>query len=48
MIATQSAKFDMVISDLNMPGLSRVDRADWIKAHPVFRHIPVFLATSEA
>ncbi|MEM1277635.1 MAG: response regulator [Pseudomonadota bacterium] len=46
--ALQGAKYDIVISDLNMPGLSGIDLAEKIKAHPVFRHIPVFLATSEA
>ncbi|MEL7214316.1 MAG: response regulator [Pseudomonadota bacterium] len=41
-------KFDIVISDLNMPGLSGVDLARKIKAHPVLRTTPVFLATSDA
>ncbi len=40
--------FDLVISDLNMPGLSGVDLARKIKEHPVFNRIPVFLATSDA
>lgn len=44
----QTAKFDVVISDLNMPGLSGLELAAKIKAHPVFSRIPVFLATSEA
>lgn len=41
-------KFDLVISDLNMPGLSGVELARKIKLHPVFARIPVFLATSDA
>jgi two-component system chemotaxis response regulator CheY len=41
-------KFDVVISDLNMPGLSGTELAQKIKAHPVLRSVPVFLATSEA
>ncbi|QPH52388.1 response regulator [Pontivivens ytuae] len=41
-------RFDIVISDLNMPGLSGVDLARRIKEHPVFARIPVFLATSDA
>ena len=41
-------KFDVVISDLNMPGLSGTELAQRIKAHPVLRSVPVFLATSEA
>ncbi|MEM7508930.1 MAG: response regulator [Pseudomonadota bacterium] len=44
----QTAKFDVVISDLNMPGLSGLELAAKIKAHPIFNRIPVFLATSEA
>jgi two-component system chemotaxis response regulator CheY len=41
-------RFDVVISDLNMPGLSGTELAQKIKAHPVLRSVPVFLATSEA
>ncbi len=41
-------KFDCVISDLNMPGLSGVDLAKKIKEHPVLKATPVFLATSES
>ncbi len=41
-------KFDAVISDLNMPGLSGVELAQKIKAHPVLKSTPVFLATSES
>jgi two-component system chemotaxis response regulator CheY len=46
--AMMTKKFDVVISDLNMPGLSGVELAQKIKEHPVFRSIPVFLATSDA
>ena len=41
-------KFDVVISDLNMPGVSGVELAERIKAHPQLKSIPVFLATSNA
>ena len=41
-------RFDVVISDLNMPGLSGVELAERIKAHPVLKSIPAFLATSNA
>lgn len=44
----QSKPFDIVISDLNMPGWSGLDLAEKIKAHPVLKSIPVFLATSDA
>jgi len=41
-------KFDAVITDLNMPGLSGTDLAVKIKAHPVLKGTPIFLATSDA
>lgn len=41
-------KFDVVISDLNMPGMSGVELAEKIKADPGLNSIPVFLATSKA
>lgn len=44
----QTKKFDAVISDLNMPGISGVDLAEKIKAHPALSATPVFLATSDA
>ncbi len=43
-----SKKCDVVISDLNMPGMNGVDLARQIKAHPVLKAIPVLLATSDA
>ena len=46
--ALMAKKFDVVISDLNMPGLSGLDLAKKIKEHPVLNRIPVFLATSES
>ncbi len=44
----QTKKFDAVISDLNMPGMSGVDLAEKIKAHPALNSTPIFLATSDA
>lgn len=41
-------KFDAVISDLNMPGMTGVELAQRIKAHPVLKGTPVFVATSES
>ena len=41
-------RFDVVISDYNMPGVSGVELAERVKAHPDLKTIPVFLATSEA
>lgn len=44
----QTKQFDVVVSDLNMPGMTGVDLAEKMKAHPVLKGIPVFLATSDA
>jgi two-component system chemotaxis response regulator CheY len=41
-------RFDVIISDLNMPEVSGVELAQRIKAHPDLKSIPVFLATSNA
>lgn len=41
-------RFDVVISDLNMPGVSGVELARRIKAHPDLKRTPVFLSTSNA
>ncbi len=43
----QTAKFDVVISDLNMPGMSGVELAKEVKGHPVLKDVVFLLATSE-
>ena len=43
----QAARFDVVISDLNMPGMSGVDLAREVKSHPVLKSVCFLLATSE-
>ncbi len=42
----RSQRFDVGISDLNMPGMSGLDLAAAARAHPVLRSIPIFVATS--
>lgn len=44
----KARRFDVVISDYNMPGTSGVELAERVKADPDLKGIPVFLATSEA
>lgn len=39
-------RFDVVISDLNMPGTNGVELAERIKAHPDLKGVPIFLASS--
>jgi len=43
----KTQRFDAVISDLNMPGMSGLDLAASTRAHPVLKSIPMFVATSE-
>jgi two-component system chemotaxis response regulator CheY len=43
----QHQRFDAVISDLNMAGMTGLDLAASIRAHPVLRSVPVFVTTSE-
>ncbi len=38
---------DIVITDLNMPGMSGLDLTAKTRAHTVLKAIPVFVATSE-
>ncbi|MEL6316450.1 MAG: response regulator [Pseudomonadota bacterium] len=43
----QTARFDVVISDLNMPGMSGAELTREVKDHPVLKDVLFFLATSE-
>ena len=43
----QASRFDVVISDLNMPGMSGIDLAKEVKNHPVLKSVCFLLATSE-
>jgi len=43
----KAQRFDAVISDLNMPGMSGLDLAAATRAHPVLKSVPMFVATSE-
>ena len=45
--AMKTQRFDAVISDLNMPGMSGLDLAAATRAHPVLKSVPIFVATSE-
>jgi CheY-like chemotaxis protein len=38
----------VVITDLNMPGLSGIDVVTWIRAHPVLRDMKVVMMTDSA
>ncbi len=45
--AMKTQRFDAVISDLNIPGMSGLDLAAATRAHPALKSIPVFVATGE-
>jgi two-component system chemotaxis response regulator CheY len=44
----KSAKYDFVVSDINMPNMNGFDLLKSIKADDALRHIPVLMVTAEA
>jgi two-component system chemotaxis response regulator CheY len=44
----KAAKFDFVVSDINMPNMNGFDLLKAIKADPELRHLPVLMVTAEA
>lgn len=44
----QGAKFDCIISDINMPGMDGIQFTKAIRAHPIHRSAPVLLLTTES
>ena len=44
----KSRKFDMVISDINMPNMNGFELLDAIKADASLKHLPVLMVTAEA
>lgn len=47
MTALEKNKFDLIISDLNMEGMSGTDLLNKVREHPVLKNMPFLLATSE-
>lgn len=43
----EKAKYDLIISDLNMDGMSGTDLLNTVRKHPVLKDMPFLLATSE-
>ena len=44
----KSAKYDFVVSDINMPDMNGFDLLKAIKAEDSLKHIPVLMVTAEA
>ena len=44
----KGAKFDFVVSDINMPNMNGFDLLNAIKADATLKHIPVLMVTAEA
>jgi two-component system chemotaxis response regulator CheY len=44
----KAAKYDFVVSDINMPNMNGFDLLKAVKAEESLRHIPVLMVTAEA
>lgn len=44
----QSGKFDLLITDWNMPGMQGIDLLKAVRADPKLRNIPVLMVTAES
>ncbi len=44
----KGAKFDFVVSDINMPNMTGFQLLSAIKADPTLKHLPVLMVTAEA
>ncbi len=44
----KAAKYDFVVSDINMPNMNGFDLLKAVKAEDSLRHIPVLMVTAEA
>jgi two-component system chemotaxis response regulator CheY len=40
-------KFDLVITDINMPDINGLELVSFVKRHPVHRSIPLIIVTTE-
>ena len=44
----KTAKYDFVVSDINMPNMNGFDLLKAVKADPGLKHLPVLMVTAEA
>ncbi len=40
-------KFDLIITDVNMPDINGLELVSFVKHNPLYQHIPVIIITSE-
>jgi len=40
-------KFDLIITDVNMPDINGLELVSFVKHNPLYQHIPVIIVTSE-
>ena len=41
-------KFDVIITDINMPDINGLELLSFVKQNPAYQHIPLIIITSEA
>ena len=44
----EQSKFDVVVTDLNMPGMDGIELIRRLRAQPKFRFIPILMLTTES
>lgn len=40
-------KFDLIITDINMPDINGLELINFVKKNPNYRHVPLFIITTE-
>ncbi len=48
LLACDNAKFDVVVTDLNMPGMDGIELIRQLRARPQFKFVPILMLTTES